>query len=227
LRFWILTFVGMTSLLAIPAFAVTISPAIPGMTSAVTTSTSPGAFVSGFYQFALMIGGVLAFGAIVYGGILYAASAGNPGKQSEGREWITSALLGLLLLAGAYLILYTINPNLVNLNLPSLQAVSVAGTSQGACSSMSCPTGSSPVNVAGACDCQDGAGTVYCGGSNNGQCPSGQTCSQTQSFPAVWACVSSASFTCGVPPSRIGTCPGGEACKQTGFGAEQTYECEF
>ena len=91
------------------------------MTTAVTTSTPPGAFVSGFYTFALMIGGVLAFGAIVWGGVLYAASAGNPGKQSDGKEWIKSALLGLLLLAGAYLILYTINPNLVNLSLPTLQ----------------------------------------------------------------------------------------------------------
>jgi hypothetical protein len=114
------------------AFAQTIiSPTIPGMTSAATTSTSPGAFVAGFYQFALMIGGVLAFGAVVYGGILYAASAGNPSKQSEGKEWIKSALFGLLLLAGAYLILYTINPNLVNLGLPTLQSVNIAAPSGG------------------------------------------------------------------------------------------------
>jgi hypothetical protein len=124
----------LTSFLIAPVFAFAqtiISPTIPGMTSAVTTSTSPGAFVAGFYQFALMIGGVLAFGAIVYGGILYAASAGNPSKQSEGREWIKSALFGLLLLAGAYLILYTINPNLVNLGLPTLQSVNIQAPSGG------------------------------------------------------------------------------------------------
>ena len=109
---------------ATPTFAVDISPAIPGM-GTITSSTPPGAYVSGFYNFALMIGGVLAFGAIVYGGILYAVSAGNSSRQSEGRAWITSALLGLLLLAGAYLILYTINPNLVNLSLPTLQAINV------------------------------------------------------------------------------------------------------
>ena len=112
------------------AFAQTvISPAIPGMTGSVTAGTSPGAFIQGFYQFALMIGGVLAFGAIVYGGVLYAASAGNPSKQSEGKEWMKSALLGILLLAGAYLILYTINPNLVNLSLPTLSAVNVMAPS--------------------------------------------------------------------------------------------------
>jgi len=103
----------------------TISPTIPGMASAATTSTPPGVFIAGFYNFALMIGGVLAFGAIVWGGILYASSAGNPGKQSEGRDWIKSALLGLLLLAGAYLILHTINPDLVNLNMPTLSAINI------------------------------------------------------------------------------------------------------
>ena len=45
---------------------------------------------------------------------------GNPGNQSEGKEWVKSALLGLLLLAAAYLILYTVNPNLVNLELADL-----------------------------------------------------------------------------------------------------------
>lgn len=121
--FWILVFAVTSWLFAMPVSAVTISAAIPGMSANVTTSTYPGAVVSGFYQFALMIGGVLAFGAVVYGGILYAASAGNPGKQSEGKEWIKSAFFGLLLLAAAYLVLYTINPNLVNLSLPSLQSV--------------------------------------------------------------------------------------------------------
>jgi type IV secretion system pilin len=109
---------------ALPVLAATISPIIPGM--AMTASTTPGGYVAGFYSFALMIGGVLAFGAIVYGGILYAASGGNPGQQSEGKEWVKSALLGLLLLAAAYLILYTINPDLVNLNLPTIQGVNIA-----------------------------------------------------------------------------------------------------
>ena len=105
---------------ALPVSAVFISPAIPGMTGQVTSSTSPVGFVQSFYQFALMIGGVLAFGVIVYGGVLYAASAGNPGQQSEGKEWIKSAIFGLLLLVAAALILYTINPNLVNLSLPTI-----------------------------------------------------------------------------------------------------------
>ena len=91
----------------------------------VTANTPPGQYVASFYTFALMLGGVLAFGAVVYGGVLYAISMGNPSQQSEGKEWIKSALIGLLLLAGAYLILFTINPDLVNLNMPTLDSVNV------------------------------------------------------------------------------------------------------
>ena len=81
------------------------------------TTERPGTLVNNFYQFALSISGLLAFGAIVWGGIKYTASAGSPSGQTEGKEWITGALWGLLLLAGAYLILNTINPSIVSLEL--------------------------------------------------------------------------------------------------------------
>lgn len=101
------------------AYAATISMGIPGVNDN-GPSAPPGAWVANFYQFALLISGVLAFGAIVYGGVLHATSAGNPSRQSEGKAWIMSALLGLLLLGGAYIILHTINPDLVTLNITGL-----------------------------------------------------------------------------------------------------------
>ena len=107
------------------AHAVTISMNIPGGPNAYPTSTGPGGFVANFYQFALMIGGVLAFGVIVYGGVRYMASAGNPSGQSDAKEWIEAALLGLLLLVGAYFILNVVNPQLTTLSLPPLQPVSL------------------------------------------------------------------------------------------------------
>jgi hypothetical protein len=107
------------------ARAVTISTSIPGMSSG-SSAASPGAWIAGFYQFALLIGGILAFGAIVFGGVKYTASAGNPSSQSDAKEWIEGALIGLLLLAGVYLILYVINPNLVNLSMPGLGGISNA-----------------------------------------------------------------------------------------------------
>lgn len=103
--------------------AVQINVNLP--TSPCTTPPCPApvagpiGFVQQFYNFGLMIGGVLAFGAIVYGGIKYTFAAGNPSGQSEGKEWIKSAILGLLLLALATLILKTINPTLATPKLPN------------------------------------------------------------------------------------------------------------
>jgi len=117
-----LTALGCGLLAIAPASAVTISPYIPGMPQS-SNGTSPGSFISGFYSFALLIGGILAFGAMIYGGVKNAISGGNPTMQSDGKKWIWSALLGLLLLGGAWIILNTVNPTLVNLNLPALAPI--------------------------------------------------------------------------------------------------------
>lgn len=86
-------------------------------------SESPGEFVNNFYRFALGIAGVAAFAVIIYGAVLYTTSAGNPSKQQDARSWITGAIWGVVFLLAAYLILYTINPDLVNLTSPSLEQI--------------------------------------------------------------------------------------------------------
>jgi len=127
------------ALLTTPVHAVTISASIPGANggtnladcAAGTTnsaSCNPAAFVNDFYSFALAISGILAFGAMIYGGVKYMLAAGNPSAQHEGKEWVQSALLGLLLLAGAYLILNTVNPALTTLQLPTLASSTTPAT---------------------------------------------------------------------------------------------------
>lgn len=85
---------------------------------------SPDVIVSNFYQIALMVSGLLAFGVIVFGALRYTLAAGNPSIQSDARDQITQAILGLLLLLGIYLILNTINPNLTALKLPPMTPLS-------------------------------------------------------------------------------------------------------
>ena len=121
-----------------------VNPNLPGITGA----AGPIGIIQAFYNFSLMIGGLLAFIMILYAGIRYAASRGNPAGQSDAKDAITQALLGLLLLMGAYLILNTINPDLVNLRLPTLQGLTPpAPTAPASCpGSPGCPecTGSNP-----------------------------------------------------------------------------------
>ena len=77
---------------------------------AISPKPGPLGAISNFYEFGLILGTVLAFGAIIYGAVKYTVSSGNPSQQGDAKEWIKQALLGLLLLAGAAFILQTINP---------------------------------------------------------------------------------------------------------------------
>jgi Type IV secretion system pilin len=115
-----LSFSPTPSLAAQNPTQITINPNLPGT---YPINSFPG-LIANFYSFALVIAGVLAFGAIVYGGIKYATGRGNPSRESEGKSWITNALLGLLLLGAAYIILRTINPQLVSLQIPGLPQIS-------------------------------------------------------------------------------------------------------
>lgn len=157
--------VGQSSI----ARAVDISAAIPG-SNTISTSSSPGAYIANFYQFVLLAGGVLALAVVVYGGILYMTSVGNPSGMDEAKKWLEGALLGMLLLAGAYLLLKIINPQLVNVVLPTLQNTgqTANGVNTQTTSANGQPTNNAFTNVNGSATC------------NGAQCPSGQTCKSTQ-----------------------------------------------
>jgi len=59
---------------------------------------------------------VLAFLVLTFGGFEYVLSATMGGKQG-GKDKIIAAILGLLIALASYLILYTINPDLVQFNI--------------------------------------------------------------------------------------------------------------
>ncbi len=83
------------------------------------------------FNLAIGIAVALAFIVIVYGGVMYATSDALSGK-SAGREAIENALWGLLLVIGAYMILQTINPQMLTFDLTIQQFTtnpnSTAGT---------------------------------------------------------------------------------------------------
>ncbi|TSC59729.1 MAG: hypothetical protein LiPW15_749 [Parcubacteria group bacterium LiPW_15] len=74
----------------------------------------------------------LIFLSLLYAGIKWTASQGNPGVISDAKDQITQALWGLVLLGGAFVILNTINPELTILQIPKLsQIVSPTSTTAG------------------------------------------------------------------------------------------------
>jgi len=82
-----------------------------------------GECVSGIYSWSLAIVGIIAFVQIVYAGWIYLTAAGNTSKTGEAMSKISNAVLGIVLLFSSYLILNTINPDLVggSFSLPNLK----------------------------------------------------------------------------------------------------------
>lgn len=82
-----------------------------------TESASPGPLFQKLYQWGIGIAVVLAVLMIVIGGLEYILSAANPTAKEEGKKYITGAILGLVLALFSYVLLQTINPDLINFNI--------------------------------------------------------------------------------------------------------------
>lgn len=110
-----------------------IYPQIPGVPGAVvpeTTATGLPDYVKYIFLLSVILIGFVIFGVLIYSGIKYLTSTGDPAKMSDAKEGIFSALLGAVILLSAYLIFHTINPQLTILTLPEtppLEAVVTPG----------------------------------------------------------------------------------------------------
>jgi hypothetical protein len=74
-------------------------------------------YVRYVFNFVVALAGLIVFGVLVYGGVRYLTSVGSPTAQKDARDQIAAGFLGLAILLSSYLILTTINPQLVMLGL--------------------------------------------------------------------------------------------------------------
>lgn len=116
----------VTPIIASGAGAANYTPLAPigdtvaGPANATTLAT----YLTGIYKVGVALAAVLAVLMIVWGGFTY-LSTDAIGNKNEGKEYISNALLGLVLAIGSYVIVYTISPNLVDIGL-SFQPVGSA-----------------------------------------------------------------------------------------------------
>ena len=94
----------------VSANAYALLEPLPGLDKVNVTLSD---YLGWLFPFILVVASILAVIMIVIGG-LELAGGGNESLKTKGKEKIESAIYGLLLAVSAYLILYTINPNLVN-----------------------------------------------------------------------------------------------------------------
>lgn len=97
-------------------------PRIEGVEIPMTVKTSLPAYILYIFYFSLAISGFIAFAVFVYGGFSYLTSAGAPGVMSDARGRMLSSILGMVILFSAFLILNTLNPQLITLNAPGIRA---------------------------------------------------------------------------------------------------------
>lgn len=72
-------------------------------------------YIAGWFKYAVGIGALLGVITAMIGGFLWIISAGNAQKIGEAKKWITNGLIGIVLLATSYIILYQVNPELTKL----------------------------------------------------------------------------------------------------------------
>ncbi len=77
------------------------------------------ALASAIFNFLLIAAGLTALIMIIWGGVNYLTSAGDPSKARDAKKRVFAAILGLIILFSSWMILNTINPDLVNIKEPA------------------------------------------------------------------------------------------------------------
>ncbi|MCF7860148.1 pilin [Patescibacteria group bacterium] len=100
---------------------------IPGFDTSTPLSESStgyiGTLIKAFYNYGLGIGGILAAVVLMAGGLIWLTSGGSSDKITQAKSLMIGSVTGLLLLFGSWIILNTINPNLINLKVQSIHNI--------------------------------------------------------------------------------------------------------
>ncbi|KKP68617.1 MAG: hypothetical protein UR66_C0004G0017 [Candidatus Moranbacteria bacterium GW2011_GWE1_35_17] len=94
---------------------------IPGTSGGTSAIKEFPAYVNAIYKFAMWSVGIAALLMISIGGFMYFTAAGNNSKMESGKKVIADALYGLIAVLFAWIILNTINPDLVNISVKSVE----------------------------------------------------------------------------------------------------------
>lgn len=74
-------------------------------------------YVIAVFKFGIWTAGISAMLMIMVGGYMYMTSAGNNASMEKAKGIITDAIIGLILALFSWLLLYTINPELVSIKI--------------------------------------------------------------------------------------------------------------
>ncbi|MFA5154864.1 MAG: pilin [Patescibacteria group bacterium] len=98
----------------------------------VMTSSLLARYVKAIYDYGLAVAGILATLVLMGGGVLWLISGGNESRITQAKELIAGSITGLVILFCSWIILNTINPDLLKMKVITTQVIPPA-KSQIAC----------------------------------------------------------------------------------------------
>ena len=101
-----------------------IYPETPVTKLTISAESTLGDIIKYFVSWAIIIGALIAFGSLIYAGLKYLTSTGNPEAINQAKSRIFNSFLGLTILLGSYLILVTINPELIVMRIEKTPVIS-------------------------------------------------------------------------------------------------------
>lgn len=131
-----------------------------------------GLYLQSFYNYAIGIVGILGVIVLMYGGMTWLTSGGNPSKITQAKELITGSLIGMVLIMGSWILLNTINPDLMKFKVSSIAYVEEFEKKY------CCDRIKGLVEM----EVKKNGNTIeyVCPGSQEIQCAAGETCTQTE-----------------------------------------------
>ena len=164
-----------------------LEPLPGGFSGAQTGDLAP--YLRSGFQLAILLGGLTAVIILIFGGIGYMVSEVSPSGKAKAKKRIIGAIWGLLILLGSYLLLNTINPQLVNFKTLFLPTEGLAGGGQS--------------GITAAPGAGGGATGGACGATGPGTCQDTQC---RQSGPGTTCPVSGGSLDVAIDGSWICAC---------------------
>ncbi len=134
----LLLFAGSFALAANPpSFEIKNYPPIPGYVTPdpkCQGNDCLGIFISYWFGVGIYIAGTIALISLAIGGVRYMTSAGNPEAVGDAKDRIKGALLGMALVMASFILIRTINPQLITPTLtplPGVQGIFYSNDSNG------------------------------------------------------------------------------------------------
>jgi hypothetical protein len=133
IKFSLISFLALSFLGIMPVQAkedpIVFEPqiGIPGFNVTTTMNESSTTYIAqmikAFYDYGLAIGGILAAVVLMAGGLIWLTSAGSSDKITQAKGLIIGSLSGIGLLFGAWIILNTINPYLLEFKIKEIRVI--------------------------------------------------------------------------------------------------------